>query len=95
MAGMRSPTSGAGLSPRLWTWVQGTGHAASYSLAGKERASLAHFVVNAVASQHTGDFLIVVLVASADEFHPRSGLPRENFRMCFRTRVATCADEKI
>jgi hypothetical protein len=56
---------------------------------------MAHCVVDAVASQHAGDFRIVVSVASTDEFHPRSGLPRENFRMCFRTRVATCADEKI
>jgi monoamine oxidase/UDP-galactopyranose mutase len=27
MAGLASPTSGTGLSPRLWTWVQGTGMA--------------------------------------------------------------------
>jgi hypothetical protein len=62
------------------------------TLAGKERASMAHFVVNAVASQHVGDFLIVVSVASADDFHPRSGLRRENFRV---TQLATRDDDTV
>ena len=53
---------------------------------------MAHFVVNAVASQRGGDFLIVVSVASPDEFHPRSGLRRENFRV---TQLATRDDDTV
>jgi hypothetical protein len=53
---------------------------------------MAHFVVNAVASQHVGDFRIVVSVASADDFHPRSGLRRENFRV---TQLANLDDDTI
>ena len=51
---------------------------------------MSRFVLSAVATQRGDDFLIVVSVVSADDFHPRRGLRPENFRV---TQMANPDDD--
>ena len=51
---------------------------------------MSRFVLSAVATQRDDDFLVVVSVISADDFHPRRGLRPENFRV---SQLTTDSDD--
>jgi hypothetical protein len=53
---------------------------------------MSRFVLSAVTTQRGDDFLVVVSVVSADDFHPRRGLRPENFRV---TQLATLDDDTV
>jgi hypothetical protein len=53
---------------------------------------MSRFVLSAVTTQRGDDFLIVVSVISADDFHPRRGLRPENFRV---TQLTTLDDDTV
>ena len=53
---------------------------------------MSRFVLSAVATQRDDDFLVVVSVISADDFHPRRGLRPENFRVA---QLPALADDTV
>ena len=53
---------------------------------------MSRFVLSAVTTHRGADFLVVVSVVSADDFHPRRGLRPENFRV---TQLTTHDDDTV